>query len=116
MIEEGMVDEKEIDFMIDQNLAQRAIDIWGVEAQLFIAAEELAELIQVISKYNRYGDEVKDWVIEETADVLLMIMQLLHIIDVNPDIIRDVIHNKQDIIREKIENVEKNTEENLEED
>ena len=98
-----MVDDNMYDFMTDKDLLKKAVKIWGEDAQLFIAAEELAELIQAISKWKRYhGEEQKQWVIEEMADVLLMIMQLIYIVDIDFTKVREHIHKKQDIIRERL--------------
>lgn len=105
--------EKEIDFNLDQELARDAIEIWGKDTQLFIVAEELAELIQAISKWKRYKtDEVRQWVTEELADVYIMTMQLLWMLNIEDESIINAIHEKQDIIRERLENVEKDLEEN----
>lgn len=67
---------------------------YGLDNQIAIAQEELAELIQALSKYRRalfcadvlnaYAD-----VIEEMADVTLMLQQIRFLLDLNDD---DITH------------------------
>ena len=52
----------------------KVINIYPKDNQLHIAQEELAELIQAISKYIRYGD--MEPLLEEYADVAIMMEQL----------------------------------------
>ena len=58
----------------DKFLAE-VIEYYGSNHQLGIAMEELAELIQAISKMMR-GEQNTDHLIEEIADVEIMIHQL----------------------------------------
>ncbi|SDX41637.1 hypothetical protein [Eubacterium barkeri] len=58
-----------------------AIEKYGIEAQSDVAIEEMAELIQAIVKFRRYGKsenatEYLDEVIEEKEDVKIMMDQL----------------------------------------
>lgn len=58
-----------------------AIEKYGIEAQSDVAIEEMAELIQAIVKFRRYGKsenaiEYLDGVIEEKEDVKIMMDQL----------------------------------------
>lgn len=53
-------------------IIKQAVEKFG-NKQLDIAQEELAELIQAISKYKRYGDRTT--VIEEFTDVMIMMEQ-----------------------------------------
>lgn len=55
---------------------KKAIEIYGEQAQLMTACEELGELIQAISKYNRKGSAMKDSLTEEIADVMIMVWQI----------------------------------------
>ncbi len=65
--------------MFDENqiaLLERAIGLYGTEAQLGMVQEECAELIAAISHYKRRrSSEAEEEVIEETADVLIMVEQ-----------------------------------------
>lgn len=63
-------------------LYRAALDLWGVNAQLLLAIEEMAELTQALcKKINR--QEQPHWVgreiIEELVDVEIMIEQLKEI-------------------------------------
>ena len=64
---------------------QKALDKWGTGAQVGMAIEECAELIQAINKYERAMHdklnrdavvEARHNVISEIADVLIMIEQV----------------------------------------
>lgn len=71
-----------------QIIGIRAINRFGKRHQLSIAQEELAELIQAISKYNRSLDnqfdkeKAKQMIIEEMADVTIMMAQLIDITEI----------------------------------
>lgn len=56
------------------NVLKKAIEIHGEEAQLLVAMEECAELIQAISHHLRKRNPTN--IIEEIADVSIMIKQL----------------------------------------
>ncbi len=66
----------------------RAINRLGKRHQLSVVQEELAELIQAISKYNRSLDnqfdkeKAKQMIIEEMADVTIMMAQLIDITEI----------------------------------
>ncbi|RPI99131.1 MAG: hypothetical protein EHM36_16470 [Deltaproteobacteria bacterium] len=64
--------------MTFNEICQKAVEKWGVEAQLDQATEEAAELIQAINKFKRYNSP---WpLIEEMVDVEIMIGQLKAIV------------------------------------
>ncbi len=52
-----------------------AIERWGSYAQLWMAVEEMSELINAICKFRRERCDVND-VAEEVADVSIMLEQL----------------------------------------
>lgn len=78
----------------------RAINRFGKRHQLSVAQEELAELIQAISKYNRSLDnqfdkeKAKRMIIEEMADVTIMMAQLIDITEIKQSQIDEVIKFK----------------------
>lgn len=78
----------------------RAINRFGKRHQLSVAQEELAELIQAISKYNRSLDnqfdkeKAKQMIIEEMADVTIMMAQLIDIAGIKQSQIDEVIKFK----------------------
>lgn len=62
----------------------RAIGHYGRESQIDKAIEEMGELIQALSKCKRFGDlQSHVNVIEETADVYIMMLQLIAMFGVN---------------------------------
>lgn len=63
--------------MIDKRLKQIA-DHYGLDSQLDMLQEECAELIQAASKYKRNGNYS---IIEEIADVYIMLDQVVYLLD-----------------------------------
>ena len=61
----------------DENpICQRALDTWGEEAQMLMVIEEMSELTkEILKNINRKKNNV-DAIIEETADVEIMLEQL----------------------------------------
>lgn len=56
-------------------LYQKAIDVWGIEAQRNMAFEELGELNTALAR-DRRGRVTKEEIITELADVTIMCEQL----------------------------------------
>ena len=77
----------------------------GVALETVIAMEELAELIQAISKVKRYGfvGEYKDNFIEEIADVDIVITELLMAFNVSEDEFFNALGRKIQRIKSRIE-------------
>lgn len=61
---------------VEEDVILLAIEKFGVDNQLDQAQEELAELIQAISKYKRGFSDGRKRVIEELTDTEIMIMQI----------------------------------------
>ena len=63
----------------------KALKKYGIDKQLLICEEEAAELIQAITKMQRYPDDLnrRDNLIEEMADVLICLeyLKLIYKID-----------------------------------
>jgi len=58
-------------------LYQEALILWGEGAQIAMAVEEMAELIQALTRLGRNRDDAtEDKVREEIADVEIMMEQL----------------------------------------
>ena len=77
----------------EQSLYERNIKYHGIEQETTIAMEECSELIQAISKCKRYGgfiDNHRDNLIEEIADVLIIINELQLIYDISDNDIIDI--------------------------
>jgi len=68
--------------MDKKELYEQALMLWGEKLQVGMAIEECSELIVELSKYLRFGLSSAHYgVIEEIADVEIMIEQLKHIFD-----------------------------------
>lgn len=74
-----------------ENTFKKSILKYGKEAQCRQAMEECAELIQAINKCLRYPDKMdsKPNLIEEIADVEIMIFQLKEMFNIDDDIVKD---------------------------
>ena len=58
------------------NTFERALKVWGKEPQMLQAIEEMSELIkEILKNVNRDKDNISE-IIEETADVEIMLEQL----------------------------------------
>lgn len=81
---------------IDELIKQIA-DYYGVDSQSRQCSEECAELIVALSKLRR--DDVGPHcaiynVAEEIADVTIMIMQMMYLLDIPDQQIKDIIDEK----------------------
>lgn len=72
---------------IKEQVFKQSIEIYGKEAQSRQAMEECAELIQAINKCLRYQnkEECKNNLIEEIADVEIMLYQLKVMFNIDDD-------------------------------
>ena len=62
----------------EEDLYKRALRVWGKKVQMLQAIEEMSELIkEILKNVNRDKDNI-DALIEETADVEIMLGQLKH--------------------------------------
>lgn len=60
----------------EQELYKRALRVWGKEPQMLQVIEEMSELIkEILKNVNRQKDNISE-IIEETADVEIMLGQL----------------------------------------
>jgi NTP pyrophosphatase (non-canonical NTP hydrolase) len=88
-------------------ILEQAIATYGTDYQLNIAIEELSELIKAICKYKRVKPDEACYlqiagIIEETADVLIMIEQI-KIIMGEDDLIASEIDRKIKRLSKKLE-------------
>lgn len=83
------------------DIIKKAIDHYGSDAQLLMAIEEMSELTQAICKKNRiFG--VRGHIVEEMADVYIMLAQL--------EIIFEAQNDLYEIVDRKLERLEKRME------
>lgn len=65
--------------------------------------EECAELIQSVNKFHRKeSSKTFDSLVEEMADVQNMIIQILHLLDIDKELYREELMNKLDRQLERI--------------
>lgn len=76
-----------------ETVIQKAIDTYGYDLQKQVAIEEMSELTKEICKDFR-GKDNKDNIIEEIADVDIMLTQLMIIYNIKPYELDEVKTNK----------------------
>jgi NTP pyrophosphatase (non-canonical NTP hydrolase) len=91
------------------DILEKAIKHYGPENQMMISMEENSELIQAISKCLRYKDniEARNNLVEEVADVLIMIDQLKIIMDIKDYELECYRRYKLERLERRIENEKK---------
>ncbi len=67
--------------MTNDDKIMKIADHYGMESQIDIMQEECAELVQAVSKYKRGKDNDFSHMLEEMADVTIMIEQVLYLLD-----------------------------------
>lgn len=72
---------------------EKAIETYGVDLQKQVAIEEMAELTKEICKEFR-GKGNREHIIEEIADVDIMLQQLMIIYNIEPSELHDAETNK----------------------
>lgn len=83
-----------------QEILKRARDTYGSKNQILVCIEELNELACVLAKYPRYEDEKRargeltDKVIDEVADVTIILNHVKAIFDINEERLNDRIEKK----------------------
>lgn len=84
-----------------RNILKRAIAFFGKEKQHDMVIEEMLELGKEIMKWKR-GANNRDEIIEETADVLIMIEQLKIIHHITDEELEKVIEFKLNRLDERM--------------
>lgn len=89
-------------------IMNKAIKKYGVEKQLLICIEELSELIQAITKMERYpNDETrKNDLTEELTDVLICLDYLALIYEIDESKIDEIWSKKLKRLKERMKNEE----------
>ncbi|MCL2036290.1 MAG: hypothetical protein FWG83_02740 [Oscillospiraceae bacterium] len=73
----------------------KALESWGLEAQIGVAVEECAELIVALQKYvNRSIKPSTDDILDEIADVEIMLAQIRLALDLDDNTLRERIERK----------------------
>lgn len=91
-----------------EKIFKKSIEVYGKEAQSRQAMEECAELVQAINKCLRYPnkEECKDNLIEEIADVEIMLYQLKEMFYINETEIHEWKEKKAKREKKRLKNVE----------
>jgi NTP pyrophosphatase (non-canonical NTP hydrolase) len=77
------------------DLYERSWSTWGAQPQLNMLAEESAELIKAALKFSRkVNGSTKVDLMEEIADVEIMIDQVKHCLKLSPQAIDDIKQRK----------------------
>lgn len=103
-----MMKENEINRLLETAQAN-----YGYANQVVVAIEELCELGAVLSKYPRYDfhedalEAIKDKVVEETADVLIMMRHIQMIFGIQPQELEDMMDKKLNRLKRWLENDDK---------
>ena len=76
---------------------------YGYEPQSNMLVEEMAELTQDLSKYRRNNSEKNfDNIVEEIADVEVMLHQIKHLLGINPKYVEQIKIGKVNRTKERI--------------
>lgn len=89
----------------DTRLYDDAFRTYGEPTQLLVACEELGELVQAISKVNRYGNhgDARLNLTEEIADTFIVIEQLMHRFNISEDAVSLLISKKKNRLRQRLD-------------
>ena len=108
-------DSKRFHFLmheIDARINQETMDRYGIKMQSLVAMEELAEMQKAISKLVRNSEEktkslefkgLRHNLIEEMADVIICMDQLIEFYNVQHCDVQDIIQAKQERQRRRLE-------------
>ena len=81
---------------------KKAISTYGEKAQKLVAIEEMSELTKEICKDFR-GQLNREHLIEEVADVTIMIYQLLMMYEIGDEEIQQMCERKMERLKERLE-------------
>lgn len=84
---------------------RKAIDTYGKDKQLDVVIEEMSELTKEICKFKR-GQDNHQQIVEEIADVEIMLQQLKMICDVKCSELEGVKYQKTERLSERLRNDE----------
>lgn len=92
-----------INIEINKDNVKRCNKVWGRDAQLFIAVEELSELIQSVSKARREKKNYRENLVEEIADSYIAIEILKDQFDISDEEIEHIVKYKQQRLERKMD-------------
>lgn len=86
------------------DIINQIIKKYGKKAQVLQAIEEMSELTKELIKDVNRDKENYNEILEEIADVTIMIFQLLKIYKINGNVLQVVMKNKLNRQKERMEN------------
>ena len=86
---------------------KEAIETYGIDNQMNVVIEEMSELTKEICKYKRGFDNRKN-IIEEMADVFIMLYQLQIMLDITDYELVEMAGHKLSRLQERIKEENKN--------
>ncbi len=93
---------------VPDDICKTAVETWGKTAQLLMLLEEMSELQkEVLKNMNRGQDNVRE-IAEETADVLIMLDQLVYIYGMQ-DLLTEMSATKLNKLKRYLENDKRTT-------
>lgn len=93
-------------YLQENNVYQGAVDAYGKQSQEWMIVEELSELTKEICKHQR-GENNTQHIIEEIADVMIMIEQAKLIYQIDDTDIKNAIEKKTERLRKRLLEVKK---------
>ena len=85
----------------DCGVINQAISKWGKDYQSVIAIEEMSELTKELSKAIR-GNDNHSQIVEETADVMIVLMEIRAMFKIKDTELQKVINAKLDRLRKRV--------------
>ena len=85
----------------NKTIEQAAIDKYGKTLQMVVAIEELSELIKELTK-NIRGKNNHDAIVEEIADVYIMLDQVMMMNDIWLNEVVEKMHEKLNRLKERM--------------
>ena len=87
---------------VSKDILEKAIKTWGTHAQLLMVLEEMSELQKEILKNVNRGKDNLDAIIDETADVEIMLEQAKYIYNIEKEV-ADMIPEKLKKVKARLE-------------
>lgn len=75
-----------IHYEVRRSVYTAAIDKFGEDCQIWKAVEEMSELTKEICKFQNGGGATRESIVDEIADVTIMMEQLRILFNVNDDV------------------------------
>lgn len=84
------------------DISKKAIQHYGETIQMFVAIEEMSELTKELTKHMR-GEDNKEAMTEEIADVYIMIEQVMYMNEISLNDVVEKMHEKLNRLKERMD-------------